>query len=206
WYASWSGHGHQSRFARDFGMPGRQRGAGAQAGPERVEVHQVPPGISNQRRYPDHADRRGDDRRGIAGDNTILLQLARDAAVAVIRLRSMGDTVLTTPALSILKQARPDLRTFVVLERPWDRLLESNPDVAGVIAVERGGTRKAVSALRRLRTQLCLNLHGGSTSAWMTAFSGARWRGGFAPFPFPGRYNVRVSRPRPTLGVRPGGA
>src|SRR2546425_378439 len=46
----------------------------------------------------------------------VLHRLPDGARVAVIRLRSLGDCVLTTPALDILKQSRPDLRVAVVVE------------------------------------------------------------------------------------------
>ena len=137
----------------------------------------------------------------IAGPDPILAQLKPGAAVVVIRLRSMGDTVLTTPALALLHEARPDLETFVVVERPWDRLLESNPDVAGLIPFERHRRWRVLAAVRRLRAPLCLNLHGGSTSAWLTALSGARWRAGFGHFAFRPVYNVRIPRAQEILGL-----
>ena len=46
----------------------------------------------------------------------ILASLPPDGRVAVVRLRSLGDCVLTTPALDILKRFRPDLRIAVVVE------------------------------------------------------------------------------------------
>jgi heptosyltransferase-3 len=39
----------------------------------------------------------------------VLERVPAGARVAVIRLRSMGDCILTTPALAILKQGRRDL-------------------------------------------------------------------------------------------------
>ncbi len=41
----------------------------------------------------------------------LLERLPPGGRVAVVRLRSLGDCVLTTPALQILKNARPDLRS-----------------------------------------------------------------------------------------------
>jgi heptosyltransferase III len=40
---------------------------------------------------------------------SVLERVPAGARVAVIRLRSMGDCILTTPALAILKQSRRDL-------------------------------------------------------------------------------------------------
>lgn len=123
----------------------------------------------------------------------IIERLERGAAVVVIRLRSMGDTVLTTPALTLLKAARPDLCLHVVVEPPWTRLLEGNPDVSGVLAPQ-------LREVRRLRPALCLNLHGGTTSAWLTALSGARWRAGFGHFRHRLAYNVMIPRAQEILG------
>lgn len=123
----------------------------------------------------------------------IIERLEPGAAVVVIRLRSMGDTVLTTPALALLKAARPDLRLHVVVEPAWTRLLEGNPDISGVLAPH-------LREVRRLRPALCLNLHGGSTSAWLTALSGARWRAGFGHFRHRLAYNVRIPRAQEILG------
>ena len=48
--------------------------------------------------------------------NYVLDRLPDGARVAVIRLRSLGDSVLTTPALALLKQFRPDLKLSVVCD------------------------------------------------------------------------------------------
>jgi ADP-heptose:LPS heptosyltransferase len=48
---------------------------------------------------------------------------------------------------------------------------------------------------------LCLNLHGGGRSAWMTALSGARYRAGFGHFRHQAVYNVRIPRAQEILGV-----
>ena len=58
-----------------------------------------------------------------------------------------------------------------------------------------------LGALRRWRPQLCLNLHGGGRSAWMTALSGARYRAGFGHFRYQAVYNVRIPRAQEILGV-----
>ena len=47
----------------------------------------------------------------------------------MIRLRSLGDCVLTTPALALLKKHRPDLKITVVVEPRFAALFEGNPDV-----------------------------------------------------------------------------
>ena len=59
----------------------------------------------------------------------VLERLPNRARVAVIRLRSLGDCVLTTPALDILKHGRPDLRVAVVVEDRFAPVFEGNDAV-----------------------------------------------------------------------------
>ncbi len=124
----------------------------------------------------------------------MLDDLPRASRVAVVRLRSLGDCVLTTPALAILKQHRPDLSVGVVVENRFRAVFEDNPAVDEVLPPEFG-------SLRRFAPRLCLNLHGGSRSAWLTAASGARWRAGFGHFRNSFVYNVRIPRAQEILRV-----
>src|SRR6478735_2481985 len=108
---------------------------------------------------------------------TVLERLPNRARVAVIRLRSLGDCVLTTPALDILKRARPDLRIAVVVEDRFAAVFEGNDAVELILPPQ-------IPALRRWEPELALNLHGGSRSAALTAASGATIRAGFVHFRF----------------------
>jgi lipopolysaccharide heptosyltransferase III len=126
--------------------------------------------------------------------NSVLERLPRGARVAVIRLRSMGDCILTTPALSILKQSRPDVSIAVVVEERFAALFEDNPDISQILA-------PGWAELRKWRPDLCLNLHGGATSAILAAFSGAPLRAGFAHFRYSAIYNVKIPRAQEILGI-----
>jgi ADP-heptose:LPS heptosyltransferase len=126
--------------------------------------------------------------------NTVFERLAPGARVAVIRLRSLGDCVLTTPALALLKQARPDLRIAVVVEEAFAPLFAGNPDVECVL-------RPIASEISGFRPQLSLNLHGGATSVRLTLASRAPLRAGFTHFRFQPIYNIRVPRAQEILNV-----
>ena len=63
----------------------------------------------------------------------MLDQLPSGAKVLIIRLRSLGDCVLTTPAIHILKQHRPDLRVAVMVEDRFADVFRGNPDVNAVL-------------------------------------------------------------------------
>jgi len=124
----------------------------------------------------------------------LLERLPRDSRLAILRLRSLGDCVLTTPGIDILKRARPDLRLAVVVEDRFRAIFENNPGIDWILPA-------ALGPLREWRPQLCLNLHGGTHSAWLTALSGARYRAGFAHFRHQFLYNVRIPRAQEILGI-----
>jgi heptosyltransferase-3 len=125
---------------------------------------------------------------------SVLASLPAGSPVAILRLRSLGDCVLTTPALSILKRFRPDLRVAVAVEDRFRAIFEGNSDIDEMLA-------PGIGAVRRFRPALCLNLHGGTRSAWMTALSGAKWRAGFGHFRHGFAYNVRIPRAQEILRV-----
>jgi ADP-heptose:LPS heptosyltransferase len=106
----------------------------------------------------------------------------------------LGDCVLTTPALDLLKRARGDLRIAVIVEDRFRAVFEDNPDVEAILPPRLG-------PLRSWDARLCLNLHGGSRSAWLTALSFARWRAGYGHFRHRFVYNARIPRAQQILGV-----
>jgi heptosyltransferase-3 len=124
----------------------------------------------------------------------VLDRLPSGARVAIIRLRSLGDSVLTTPALSLLKQARPDLRVAVVVEDRFAPVFAGNPDVEQILAPN-------AASVGRFRPHLALNLHGGATSVRMMLAAAAGLRAGFAHFRFQPMYNLRIPRAQEILGV-----
>lgn len=132
----------------------------------------------------------------------VLAALPHGAWVAVIRLRSLGDIILTTPALAALRRWRPDLRVVYLAEPRWTAALAGNPDIAQVIAVPGGGAGRlaALRTLRRLRPRLAVNLHGGSTAAWLTWGSGAQWRAGFVGHRHGWAVNLRMPPQPPPPG------
>jgi len=124
---------------------------------------------------------------------TVLEQLPKGSRVAVVRLRSLGDCVLTTPALRLLKNFRPDLYIGVSVEDRFATVFESNPDVSVLPPTCRG--------VRSYKPELCVNLHGGTRSQWITALSGAAWRAGFTHHSTTLAYNFKISRAQQILRV-----
>ncbi len=124
----------------------------------------------------------------------IVDRLSPGSRVAVIRLRSLGDCVLSTPALHLLKKARPDLEIAVVVEDRFSAVFENNPDIDRIAPPR-------ASALREFAPSLCLNLHGGTRSARLTLLSGARFRAGFDIFRPGWIYNTPIPTAQEILGV-----
>jgi len=137
---------------------------------------------------------------------TVLPALPEGARVLIVRLRSLGDTLLLTPALRALKAWRPDLRLTVLLYDRFAPVLEGNPDADEVVAFNAAGMRSALALagvaarLRRQRFAACFNLHGGTLSALLTRASGARHRISFEHFRFGFLYTGRSPHPRTLLG------
>ncbi len=125
---------------------------------------------------------------------SVLDRLLPGSRIAVIRLRSLGDCVLTTPALALLKNARPDLEIAVVVEDVWEPVFEGNPDITATLP-------PSAMAIRLFGPDLCLNLHGGTRSLVLTVRSGARFRAGFGHFRSSWLYNVRIPAAQQILGV-----
>jgi lipopolysaccharide heptosyltransferase II len=121
--------------------------------------------------------------------------------VLLIRLRSIGDTVLMTPCLTVLKQARPDLHVTVLLEKLSAPLLSGHRDVDELIVIDRALNQfknglqrlRLVRQLRKKRFDVAFNLHGGSTATFLTYLSGAPYRVGYRGF----RYSFLLTHRAP---------
>ncbi len=124
----------------------------------------------------------------------VLEQIPEHGRVLIIRLRSLGDCVLTTPALALFKQARPDLDIAIAVEDRFAPLFEGNPDLSAILP-------PTVAAVVRFRPRLTLNLHGGTRSMALVTASASRYRAGFAHFRAATIYNVRIPTAQQILGV-----
>jgi heptosyltransferase III len=119
---------------------------------------------------------------------SLLARLPSRARIAVIRLRSLGDCVLTTPALSLLKAHRPDLRIRMIVEPRFAGVFEGHPDI------------EEISHEVGRRVDMVLNLHGGSRSMWMTLASGAKYGVGFGHHRYSWIYSHKIPRAQEILG------
>jgi heptosyltransferase-3 len=117
---------------------------------------------------------------------------SRVQRVLIVRLRSIGDTVLTTPSLFVLRRFLPQARIDILLENWVAPVLESFEHVNNVIQLERGSTAARFQVAREIRAaqyDVVYNLHGGTTATLLTRASGARYRVGFAHYQYARLHN-----------------
>jgi lipopolysaccharide heptosyltransferase II len=112
--------------------------------------------------------------------------------VLVVRLRSIGDTVLTTPALFALRRFLPQVQLDILLEDWVAPVLEGSALVDRVIAIPRDSKSARARVARELRSaryDVVYNLHGGTTATLLTRATGAKHRVGFAHYQYARLHN-----------------
>ena len=73
---------------------------------------------------------------------TVLERVPQGGRALVIRLRSLGDCILSTPAIALLKQHRPDLHLAVVVEDAFRAVFEGNPDIEAILGPDPNAVRR----------------------------------------------------------------
>ena len=114
--------------------------------------------------------------------------------VLVVRLRSIGDTVLATPSLAALKRFLPHAEIDILLEDWVAPLLTGSPHVDNIITMERGSVASRARVAARLRSRrydVVYNLHGGTTATLLTRATGATHRVGYEAYQYSWLHNHR---------------
>ena len=115
--------------------------------------------------------------------------------VLVVRLRSIGDTVLSTPSLIGLKRFLPQAQIDILLEDWVAPILSGFDAVDNVIAINqaRGSRINAARRIRKNKYDVVFNLHGGTTATFFAAASRATHRVGYSGYRYSFVYNHRLS-------------
>lgn len=127
--------------------------------------------------------------------------------ILVIRLRSIGDTVLTTPSLFALRRFLPHARIDLLVEDWVAPVLEGLDLIDRVITIPRHSTAARARVARELHRNgydVVYNLHGGTTATFLTRATGAPHRVGFENYQYARLHNHVAPSPleiwqRPTL-------
>ena len=118
--------------------------------------------------------------------------------VLLVRLRSIGDTVLATPSIFALKRFLPNVTVDILVEDWVAPLLNNHPHVDNVIVLERNGLMARARVARELRAanyDVVYNLHGGTTATFLTRATGARHRVGFKTYQYAQLHNHQAPSP-----------
>lgn len=107
--------------------------------------------------------------------------------VLVIRLRSIGDTVLSTPSLFALRRFLPNARLDVLVEDWVAPVLTGFEYVDNVIQLapnSTGARARVARQLRATRYDVVYNLHGGTTATLLARATGADHRVGYRSYQY----------------------
>lgn len=109
--------------------------------------------------------------------------------ILIVRLSAIGDVVRVLPALQLLRRELPDARIDWAIEPKSAGIVEDHPALDELLVFERPPGRAAAARaflgfcrkIRARRYDTVLDFHGIFKSGFVTGFSGARRRYGFAP-------------------------
>jgi heptosyltransferase III len=124
---------------------------------------------------------------GVNGHNNNNIKRYRPApygvkSILVIKLRYIGDVLLSTPMLLALKAAYPTARLTALVNRGTEEILSGNPCVDEALPLDKGSfaaTWSFASALRRRGFDMVVDLTDADRSAFLTWMSRAPIRIGF---------------------------
>lgn len=105
--------------------------------------------------------------------------------ILVIRLKSIGDTVLTTPSLIALRRFLPKVQIDILLEDWVAPVLEDFEAIDNVISFKKDDLKSRLQTawqLRRNKYDVVFNLHGGTTSGFFVRATGAKYRVGYSHY------------------------
>src|SRR5258706_15465705 len=99
------------------------------------------------------------------------------AKILIIRFSSLGDIILASPLVRILRAAYPLAQIDFLVKSEYADILKMNPHLSSVIELkttERAELRALKQQIRATRYDLLLDIHNSLRSRYLRLFSGAR--------------------------------
>ena len=135
--------------------------------------------------------------------NEIVEGLQSVKRILLIKLRYLGDVVLSVPILPLLQKHFPDARITFLVNAETVEILQNDPHVDEIWALPRSSRWEKLKLIRRLRERnfdVVIDLTDGDRSAFLSWVSGAsvrlgynregRWRGRFYSHVLPSAYGT----------------
>ncbi|HDL19106.1 MAG TPA: lipopolysaccharide heptosyltransferase II [Bacteroidetes bacterium] len=123
--------------------------------------------------------------------------------ILIVKLRAIGDVILTTPVFRNLREQFPDAQIDFVVEKPAYPLIQTDKNLNRVFIAPSGKNRtvsrerKFFKEIRREKYDVCIDLFGNPRSALITLFSGAKLRVGYyfrgRKYAYQEKFSSRVS-------------
>lgn len=118
--------------------------------------------------------------------------------ILLIRLRLLGDIILTIPTITLLKDKYPDCNIYYLVEEEFEGVGKLLPGISELIVIPRKMTIKEMLKLRKkiknIGFDVLIDLHSGPKSSQISFLSGIKKKiGYFAPFRS-WIYNINISR------------
>ncbi len=111
------------------------------------------------------------------------IDLSAVEKILLIRLRRIGDIIMTTPAVTALKENFPQASLTYLAEEPYRELVEGNPHLDNVIVIPKKQSLKdfivLIQWMRREKFDVLIDFHGGPRASWLTLFSKAKLKVGY---------------------------
>jgi heptosyltransferase III len=111
--------------------------------------------------------------------------------ILIIKLKHLGDVLVTTPCLTALRETFPQSRITMIVNQGTEAMIQDNPCLSEIVILEREPRKKPLEALRyqlrlldRLRKRrfdLSIEFSGGDRGAILSWLSGAKVRIGYHP-------------------------
>jgi len=102
----------------------------------------------------------------------------------LIQLRRIGDVLMTTPSIRLLRESFPEAELTFMTEAPADQVLRNNPFLDEILLYRKAQTiSESISFIRKLRKRqfdCVIDFFGNPRSALTTRFSAAPIRIGFS--------------------------
>ncbi len=122
-------------------------------------------------------------RRPLNPREKLKIDPSRIQRILLIRLRRIGDVVMTTPAITTIREGFPSAKVTYVIDDPYRELVEGHPALDRIIILpEKLGVREFLDHIRRIRQDnydVVIDFHGGPRAWLLTLFSGARLKVGY---------------------------